>query len=395
MQIMKKFLLVSLLLFSVFSIRAQQRCAVLDFQVGSYVTPQDIEGISYMFRSSFLPSGYTMLERHVINGVIRRLDYDPTDMTHQEVLKVGRELTANKIVVGTVSKFMDEYSVEVRVIDVSKGSTVASESENFIRTDYRSAMEKLSKKLLVEMGSSAPAESNSTAASASSVLSQERTEPYVLYGYLKVFPKDLGTFSSVPKTVIAQLNQSTQYGYGTWRLPTEEEIALMRDNKIIGHGNYMTAKNKTGIVRLVTDKAKGEILPAIPAGYVDLGLPSGTLWKDKNESGFYTYEQALNRFGKNLPSKDDFEELKNACQWSWTGGGYRVTGPSGESIYLPASGMRTWDGGVVGAGSGGYYWSSTPNSSDIAWYFLFNSSGVGNFTDSRSYGWSVRLVQVL
>mgnify|MGYP007111695800 CR=1 FL=1 len=28
--------------------------------------------------------------------------------------------------------------------------------------------------------------------------------------------------------------------------------------------------------------------------YVDLGLPSGTLWKRQNESGFYTYEEALN-----------------------------------------------------------------------------------------------------
>ena len=391
---MKKLLLASLLLLSVLSVGAQQRCAVLDFQVGSYVTSQDIEAISFEFRSSFLPSGYTMLERNVIDGVIRRLDYDPTDMTHQELLKVGRELTANKIVVGTISKFMDVYSVDVRVIDVSKGSTVASESENFIRTDYRSAMEKLSKKLLVKMGASTPAESNLTVTSASSVLSQECTEPYVLYGYLKVFPKDLGTFSSVPKTVIAQLNQSTQYGYGTWRLPTEEEIALMRDNKIIGHGNYMTAKNKTGIVRLVTDKAKGEILPAIPAGYVDLGLPSGTLWKDKNEGGFYKYEQALTRFGENLPSKDDFEELKNACQWSWTGGGYRVTGPSGESIYLPASGWR-FSGDVYRVGSSGYYWSSTPYSSDYAWYLLFNSSGVFMYTDSRSLGYSVRLVQVL
>ncbi|HJJ45480.1 MAG TPA: hypothetical protein O0Y17_00165 [Methanocorpusculum sp.] len=48
---------------------------------------------------------------------------------------------------------------------------------------------------------------------------------------------------------------------------------------------------------------------ADPAGYVDLGLPSGTLWKDKNESGgFYTYDEAMKAFGNNLPTMEQFEE---------------------------------------------------------------------------------------
>jgi hypothetical protein len=114
--------------------------------------------------------------------------------------------------------------------------------------------------------------------------------PYVIYDYRKVFPKDLGTFDAEPKKIIARLNQNQQYGYGTWRLPTDEELALMKANKVIGDGSYMTRENKTGIVRLVTDREKGETTPAVPQGYVDLGLPSGTLWKDQNEiAGLYTY----------------------------------------------------------------------------------------------------------
>ena len=34
----------------------------------------------------------------------------------------------------------------------------------------------------------------------------QSTEPYVIYGYLKVFPNDLGTFDAEPRTVIARLN---------------------------------------------------------------------------------------------------------------------------------------------------------------------------------------------
>ena len=108
---------------------------------------------------------------------------------------------------------------------------------------------------------------------------QPRLEPYVIYGYLKVFPNDLGTFDSEPRTIISRLNQAKQYGYSLWRLPTNEELQLMKANNVIGSGSYMTLETRKGIVRLVTDREKGEIV--IPDGYVDLGLPSGTLWKDQ------------------------------------------------------------------------------------------------------------------
>ena len=44
------------------------------------------------------------------------------------------------------------------------------------------------------------------------------------------------------------------------------------------------------------------------AGYVDLGLPSGTKWKSTNEiggnNGFYTYDEAISAFGDKLPTKE-------------------------------------------------------------------------------------------
>lgn len=128
--------------------------------------------------------------------------------------------------------------------------------------------------------------------------------------------------------------------------------------------------------------------------WVDLGLPSGTLWKDKNEAGgFYTYRQAIAKFGEDLPTKEQLEELKNSCQWTWTGSGYKVTGPSGESITLPAAGNSSCSGGVYYVGSYGYYWSSTPNDSVCAWNLGFDSSKVYMVDFSRCSGLSVRLVQ--
>ena len=38
-----------------------------------------------------------------------------------------------------------------------------------------------------------------------------------LYGYLKVFPEDLGEFSSVPTNTIAIINKDGTHGYNNWR----------------------------------------------------------------------------------------------------------------------------------------------------------------------------------
>ena len=115
-------------------------------------------------------------------------------------------------------------------------------------------------------------------------------------------------------------------------------------------------------------------------GWVDLGL--SVYWKGNNESSdFYTYDQAVSKFGRELPTKEQFEELKNKCRWTWTGNGYNVTGPSGKTIYLPATGYQYCNGGLDGVGSYGSYWSSTPHDSDGACYQKFHYSDV-----SMDYG---------
>ena len=129
--------------------------------------------------------------------------------------------------------------------------------------------------------------------------------------------------------------------------------------------------------------------------YVDLGLPSGTLWRGMNEDGdkLYTYDEAMERFSDRLPTKEQLEELSDECKWTWTGRGYNVKGPNGNSIFLPAAGYRNCGDNVSHVGTYGSYWSSTPDGSERAWSLDFNSSGVRVNSDDRCYGLSVRLVQ--
>lgn len=138
--------------------------------------------------------------------------------------------------------------------------------------------------------------------------------------------------------------------------------------------------------------------------YVDLGLTSGTKWKASNEVNeadaeydFFTYDEAMDRFGNSLPTKEQCEELIDECQWSWTGSGYDVTGPNGNSIFLPAKSYRDCDGGVadVNGTDIGDYWSSTlySESTDNAILLHSVSEGVGMVHFPRCFGLSVRLVQ--
>ena len=98
-----------------------------------------------------------------------------------------------------------------------------------------------------------------------------------------------------------------------------------------------------------------------------------------------------------MPTEAEFEELVDRCTWTWTtqGGkaGYKVTGPSSKSIFLPATGYR-FGASLNFAGSHGYRWSSTPDSSgtSVAYSLRFGSSSHRVSYGSRSYGHTVRPV---
>ena len=98
-----------------------------------------------------------------------------------------------------------------------------------------------------------------------------------------------------------------------------------------------------------------------------------------------------------MPTIAELEELCNKCTWTWTsqGGheGYKVTGPNGNSIFLPAAGWRSGTDRLF-VGVDGYYWSSTLGSSysRCARDLFFGSSRHYTDYDNRRYGRSVRPV---
>ena len=99
-----------------------------------------------------------------------------------------------------------------------------------------------------------------------------------------------------------------------------------------------------------------------------------------------------------MPTKAEQDELRKNCTWAWTTqngvNGYKVTGPNGNSIFLPAAGC-VYEGTLDDAGSCGYYWSSSLYTDDpsFAYSVDFFSGYVGwYYYYYRYYGLTVRPV---
>lgn len=166
--------------------------------------------------------------------------------------------------------------------------------------------------------------------------------------------------------------------------------------------------------------------------YVDLGLPSGTLWatcnvgasSPKSYGNYYawgetrtksTYSNVNYSYNGNpnslpssadvaatnwggdwrMPTDEEIEELVKVCNWRVVyAEGYEVTGPNGQSIFLPAAGVRG-DDILDGTGRGGCYWTNTIHyETDYAYVLYFSLEDNKEYVTSmpRTFGYSVRAV---
>ncbi len=191
--------------------------------------------------------------------------------------------------------------------------------------------------------------------------------------------------------------------------------------------------------------------------YVDLGLPSGTLWatcnvgadtpegygdyfawgetQPKTTYNWITYRYCngssdqLTKYCSNssygyngftddltvlqpnddaatanwgsgwcMPTEAQWRELYQNTTATWTTqngvNGRLFTASNGSSLFLPAAGCRGY-GELDYAGSNGYYWSSSLDTGrpNRAWYFYFPSGFSDGGRCGRSYGLSVRAVR--
>ena len=99
-----------------------------------------------------------------------------------------------------------------------------------------------------------------------------------------------------------------------------------------------------------------------------------------------------------IPTKGEWQELYNNTTVTWTQqngvNGRLFTATNGNSLFLPAAGYLDYHG-HGGAGSYGYYWSSSLFTGNpcVAWRFDFHSGNYDMSSYLRYYGQSVRAVR--
>ncbi|MEE1098154.1 MAG: hypothetical protein U0K83_07485, partial [Bacteroidales bacterium] len=286
-----------------------QRIAVLNFNAGAGVKQNEVDGLSAIFGTYFKPKGAKFIERTRVDKVLQEYKMQKSRLTNTDMAAMGEQLNASLIVVGDVTVMLGEYNIDVRVVNVQTAEVVAGDGISFdTNTSPRTTMqhlgERLSKSVELEIekfkieekveddqskdgGSTLP--KNMTTKITEDNSKRERTDVVVLHGYLKLYPEDLGEFGEKPSTLIRKINDEEKYGYDSWRLPTEEEMDIIRSNGYLSGLKYMTQSDPRGVLLLVTTKdpvvhkSKSPFL----AGLLSVIYPgAGHLYATKEKKGF-------------------------------------------------------------------------------------------------------------
>ena len=272
-----------------------QRIAVLNFNAGAGVKQNEVDGLSAIFGTYFKPKGAKFIERTRVDKVLQEYKMQKSRLTNTDMAAMGEQLNASLIVVGDVTVMLGEYNIDVRVVNVQTAEVVAGDGISFdTNTSPRTTMqhlgERLSKSVELEIekfkieekveddqskdgGSTLP--KNMTTNITEDNSKRDRTDVVVLYDYLRLYPKDLGEYKNTPYTLIRKINDEISYGYDSWRLPTEEEMDIIRSKGYLSGLKYMTQSDPRGVLLLVTTKEPKKERIKLPIAKQDISLHGG------------------------------------------------------------------------------------------------------------------------
>lgn len=130
-------------------------------------------------------------------------------------------------------------------------------------------------------------------------------------------------------------------------------------------------------------------------GLIDIAIDSFVSDTPRNKCLAPEFDAAHINWGTNwrMPTLSDFEELVNHCTWQWveSPAGAIVTGPNGQSIFLPADTAPVYKGDPVG-----HYWTmesaGDPNNNTTSRSLIFNRGMHYTSLSNRHAGLNVRPV---
>ena len=456
---MKRLLILLLSVFSL-TISAQQKKVAIyvtgDDPINSIMGDHLVDGIAH-------DGKYIAVERTAsfLNELVKEQSYQQTGaVDDSELSRLGKQFGVDYVCVATPFDVWGEKYISARMIDVERAEVIATSSANGKMensTQFLAILNTLTNGLLKSFEQSKMADAKKVAvyvtrtgnkdvdiilgdqlvagfATSGRYLAIERTQ-----GFLNQLSKEqayqqtgavddsdlmrLGKQFGVQYVCVAKTSQLFGDYYIASRLIDVEHgevvnsykkdaVQLGSSQQVVSVAKEIASKlsDKTiaeqlkeeELARQLHQAHQEKIAPYLAQGYVDLGLPSGTLWKNADEGAdypfyaHYTYDAAISKFGNKLPTKQQFEELLNECTWTCTDAGVKVMGLNGNSITFFATGYNECNSNnEERMGMFGYYWSSTlVEDSDLVYRLIFGCDGALNGA-FRCKSLSVRLVQNL
>lgn len=201
-----------------------------------------------------MKQGYNAYDRVDLQTIMSEHNFQRTGLVDDATIKKLGEMTgASLVLIPEVAASDDgKIYVAVKMLDVTTAQTMMStgqlmgSSSNEVDEGCRLLVEKV-------LGNGV----------STSSISNPTDEPVTLYGYLHIFPKDVGEFKTLPEQLLSAINNQGQYGYDSWRLPTIEELSIMRANSDLipnfKNADYLCSDSSNGgYARLVTTAASVE-----------------------------------------------------------------------------------------------------------------------------------------
>lgn len=225
---------ITLLLAFVQPIDAKLRIAILDLKPGVGQSTSQVNGLEDMLTTELQKSGYfTIIERSRVDQVLQANNLYGQKLSSAQYKQIASKLQVDAVLVGTINYIVTdvktasdgqskinvgEYNVDLRLVSVD-GEILSSAAVHSAGKSERATMDLAAQEIVRNLDTSV--KGNKTV--------------QVLYDYLYVFPEDLGSFSSNPSNIINITNRNNSYGYSDWRLPTEEEVQIMKANSTMLH----------------------------------------------------------------------------------------------------------------------------------------------------------------
>ena len=263
------------------------------------------------------------------------------------------------------------------------------------------------------------------------------------------------------KTSKQRISSSRNYGYPVRPVYVSEDVPTSDyERGDVNQNGSVTIADVTALIDYLLTNEWPEPIPTVE--YVDLGLPNGTLWATHNVGAnnpedlgdFFAWgetapkanylweytawlyvENGLKHISKyntksdygpvdnkteldpeddaayvnmgsewRMPSKAEIDELIENCTWEWIQlngmNGQLITGPNGNTMFLPAVGERI-ETNMYNLGVAGNYWSrslfiinETVSFPTAAYKLYLTDAGLTWNTAERSCGLPVRAVRI-